>query len=241
VAGVDTSIGRSGPAGFPDTNWNAILSAGARGGAAKESLETFVRGYWRPLYAYSRARFGMANEEAKDCVQEFFTHVLQIDWLSGVREGEGRFRNFLRVTFENFARNFTRGQRRARKRSGGTGGELANVPDPEPWNPENVWDEAWKRMLLRRALDHLEEEFKLRGKESIVKMFRRYYLDREGEAIDYRALAAEHGVSVSDVVNRLHAARTRYRQILGQLVRRTTGSLDDARAEFRVLFGAELP
>jgi DNA-directed RNA polymerase specialized sigma24 family protein len=187
----------------------------------------------------------MGSDAAKDSVQEFFAHVLKTSWLGGVREGEGRFRNFLRITFENFARNYQRSELRARRRGGRHHASLDeakhDVPDPRTWNSGRVWDEAWRRTLLERALALLQNEFRGKGREAPVRLFKRYYVDRDHEPIDYRMLSQESGIALTDVANQLHLARLRYREILVDLVRQTTASLEEARAEFRELFGMDMP
>ena len=58
-------------ASFQSTIWSLVL--GARGDRAH--LESLLRSYWSPVYAFIR-RQGYAGHDASDLTQEFLTQVV---------------------------------------------------------------------------------------------------------------------------------------------------------------------
>ena len=66
-----------------------MLAAGDSGSTrAREALETLCRSYWYPLYAFVR-RAGHTSEDAQDLTQEFFSRLLQKNWLGAVERERG--------------------------------------------------------------------------------------------------------------------------------------------------------
>lgn len=64
--------------GLPDTPWSLIRSAWrAEGDQQRELLGRLAQHYWRPLYAYFRAK-GQPRPQAEDLVQEFVMTRLAI-------------------------------------------------------------------------------------------------------------------------------------------------------------------
>ena len=71
---------------------------------AQEALTALCNSYWYPLYAYIR-RQGHAADEAEDLTQEFFTRLLEKDFLAAVDRAKGRFRSFLLAACSHFLAN----------------------------------------------------------------------------------------------------------------------------------------
>ncbi|MEK7866789.1 MAG: sigma-70 family RNA polymerase sigma factor, partial [Planctomycetota bacterium] len=89
---------------FPATRWTAILAARDDDAARRRALEDLIAAYWKPLYFYVR-RKGLRVEEAKDAVQEFLVHVLEKDFLGRADPQRGRFRGYLKASFDHFLVN----------------------------------------------------------------------------------------------------------------------------------------
>jgi DNA-directed RNA polymerase specialized sigma24 family protein len=103
---------------FRDTHWRVVLAAREHDTPrAALALEELCRAYWYPLYAHVRRR-GHDHHTAQDLTQEFFTRLLQKDWLQSVAPEKGRFRTFLLAAMDHLLANEWR-QAQAEKRGGG--------------------------------------------------------------------------------------------------------------------------
>jgi hypothetical protein len=74
--------GAGGPRGFATTR-SLILwatSSGAEEQKARAALEELCRTYWRPVFSFVRRR-GCSIEDAQDLTQDFFTMILETNWL----------------------------------------------------------------------------------------------------------------------------------------------------------------
>src|SRR6202008_842150 len=77
----DTNIG--GASGrFPATHWSAVLAARSDDPAERSrALEAIAAAYWKPIYNYLRIRWGKSNEDAKDLTQDFFSKLVEKEYL----------------------------------------------------------------------------------------------------------------------------------------------------------------
>src|SRR6476646_7200057 len=90
---------------FTETHWNWVLSAAQRQSPeADPALSRLCQSYWRPLYVYVR-RLGHKHEDAQDLVQEFFSRLLEKNYLRTADPSKGRFRSFLLVLLKRFMAN----------------------------------------------------------------------------------------------------------------------------------------
>ena len=80
------------------------------------ALGRLIERSWKPLYFFVR-RKGADVETAKDQVQAFFAHLLEVRLMDRVVQGRGRFRSFLLAAFDHFLANDYR-LRTAEKRGG---------------------------------------------------------------------------------------------------------------------------
>ena len=74
---------------FTTTQWSVVLSAGDRTSPDSElALEALCRSYWYPLYAYARRR-GSSADDAADLTQEFFSRLLEQEFLQAADREKG--------------------------------------------------------------------------------------------------------------------------------------------------------
>src|SRR6516165_2522536 len=103
---------------FATTHWSLVLAARDRTSPeARAALAALCSSYWSPLYAFIR-RQGYSADESQDLIQEFFTRLLEKDFLEDVDREKGRFRSFLVKACSHFLAN-ERDRARAQKRGGG--------------------------------------------------------------------------------------------------------------------------
>ncbi len=223
---------------FPSTRWSRILE---RDGP--RDLEALARAYARPIHAWLAARLRLDAEAARDLAQEAFAWMLESRLLDRADPGRGRFRGFLKRALANFALEQLRKQG-AVKRGGGRVQEpldaAAAIADPRAPTPDHVLDEAWRRELLERAQQQLEEELVAGGRHTHYLLFRDFFLDdAEGDDVDHATLAERYAITRTDVSNRLAYAKRRYRELLRALMQETVGDEETLQEELRWLFGTD--
>ena len=162
---------------FPETQWTVVLAAG--GTPSPESaaaLERLCSSYWYPLYAYVRRR-GHAPPDAQDLTQEFFTRLLEHNWIAPADRHKGRFRSFLLTAMKRFlAKEWDKVKTIKR------GGQVRLVPlqldtaetrytrEPaDTCTPEQVFEKQWALALLESVLNRLREDYARDGKETLFQ------------------------------------------------------------------------
>lgn len=140
------------PAGrFATTRWSMVVSAGQTGTSrSRESLAQLCELYWRPVYAYVRKR-GESPEEARDLTQEFFTRLLEKNYVAAADPSRGRFRSFLLASVQHFLLNAW-DRKHAQKRGGWMRHESLDVDPEESFThvepsthetPERIFEHRW--------------------------------------------------------------------------------------------------
>lgn len=189
----------SGPRdGFPETRWS-LISQARRLSAEDRSrlLNDLVADYWKPLYAYFRAR-GQSAADAEDTVQEFLGQFVCQDKILQSDPARGRFRYFLMVC----AKNFLTGQRRKARtrRQRPAAGRVWRFSELEARDgrafepktalaPDDACRDVWRRTVLEKALRRLEAECVWLGQRRDYEAFVLYYLDPQPEALRWEDVA----------------------------------------------------
>ena len=230
-------------AGFPTTVWSRLGPAAApsaadaeRESARRAALEDLARRYQAPAEAFLRASLARDADEARELFQAFFVHLLESDLLRRADPARGRFRAFFKVALRHFATDEHR-RRAAAKRGGGARpaplDEALALTDARPEDPEAELDRAWRGGLIEAALERTRATFEASGRGAQFAVFRDYYLAED--ELDYRALAARHGVTTTDVSNYLMRAKRAWREELRRAVLDTVSNPADLDDELRWL------
>jgi RNA polymerase sigma-70 factor (ECF subfamily) len=232
---------------FATTRWSVVTAAqDDDSGAAREALETLCRNYWYPLYAYVR-RAGHSPHDAQDLTQEFFSRLLEKEWLDSVNREKGRFRSFLLIAMKRFlAKEWRREQ--AQKRGGNVtfipidsaGAEERYAAEPGI-EPEAVYERRWALMLLDQAFDSVRAEFVALGKGAEFDLLKPCLTAARGE-IDYAELARSIGSSEGATRVAVHRMRKRFREVFRERIAETVSEAEDVPNELlhlaKVLGGA---
>jgi RNA polymerase sigma factor (sigma-70 family) len=248
----DTDLG--GPAAaFPATQCSLVRAAASSDPAVRRhAFDTLIAAYWKPVYKFIRVKWRLANEDAKDLTQAFFTRALEKGFFDRFDPDKARFRTFVRVCVDAFVANEQRAAGRA-KRGGGVellsldfkaaDGELCRTPVPAAADLDDFFHQEWVRALFSLAVEDLQRECAAADKHAHFDLFRRY--DLEGpEAlarVTYAQLAQEFGLPASQVTNFLAFARRRFRQLFLDRLRAATGDEEEFRQEARRLFAEDIP
>src|SRR5258708_9106329 len=174
---------QEGGAPFHTTHWTLVLRARETqsDASAQKALSNFCEAYWPPLYAFLRHR-GHASPEAQDLVQGFFAHLLEQNTLSRADQEKGRLRTFLLGSLQNFLFNeYDRAH--ALKRGGGK--QILSIDEHLPeaeaammdtahLSDSRSYDLAWASNIVKRAWQHLENEFETEGKAESLEVVRTF-------------------------------------------------------------------
>jgi hypothetical protein len=93
------------------------------------------------------------------------------------------------------------------------------------------------------AVDDFRQHCLSFGKDQHFQVFQRYDLEaaETGEPLTYAQLAAELGLSTTQVTNYLAFSRAHFRKLVLDRLAATTGTDDEYQLEVRNLFGGEIP
>lgn len=251
---LDTQIGGS-SGKFPATQWSAVRAARSNDVAERKwALETIIAAYWKPIYKYTRLRWGKADEDAKDLTQEFFARLIEKNYLVDFDSSKSRLRTFLRVCVDHFVANEAKAAKRLKR--GGSAEHIsldfavaefemaqAKVSLTSSASPERI-DEFLEKEFLRSlfglAVEDLRKFCEGHGKKTHFRLFEKYDLENAGsECPSYAELAAQFKIAVTDVTNYLAFARREFRRIALAKLREMTTSEDEYRREARALLGVE--
>ena len=241
--------GWSGGPGFPVTR-HSIIERIRAGGAdvRRQAFGDLVSGYWKPVYTHFRLTWHLDPEDAQDATQGLFAEAFEKGWLERFDPIKARFRTFVRLCADRFVQN--RQQAAARTKRGGDvqlvaldfeGAEreaLARLASPA-LDPDALFHQEFVRALFERAVRAVRDECAVAGKPLPFALFERHDLGaREGDS--YASLAAEFGLTTTQVTNALAFARRRFREHALAALRVLCATDDEFRRDARELFGVEV-
>jgi len=240
---LDTKIG--GAAGsFPSTRQSVFASLGNLAPAGRDrDLERLISLYWKPVYCLIRRMGTRSNEDAKDLTQEFFVRVvLEGAFAERYTPDKGTFRAYLKTSVRNFVRNEHRDGARL-KRGAPLPLEIRDfdltevLPDAHALPPDQLFDAAWRSVVLGKAVQLLQDRLVAEGKTVAFDVFRRYDLEGDGTEVSYESVGRTLGISPDTVKNHLTRAREEFRTAVRSVVSATVADAKDLSAELRDLFG----
>jgi RNA polymerase sigma-70 factor (ECF subfamily) len=204
---------------FQTTLWNVVLSAKESDGSAAAgaaALESLCRTYWYPLYAYVRRR-GNDEQTAADLVQEFFSRMLEREFLKNVSPEKGRFRTLLLTSMDRFLID-EHDKRKAAKRGGRfTIVSTEELPAEERYRhepaddltPDKLFDRRWALTMLEKALAEVRATYELRGQSDLFGALQALIV-APSESESYAEIGRKLGLSESAVKMQVLRLRKRY-------------------------------
>lgn len=233
------------PRRFATTRWSLVVAAGQRSSPdAEAALETLCNAYWFPLYAYVRLRGHNAND-ARDLTQEFFTRLLEKDFLKTADPDRGRFRSFLLTVLKRFLSK-EHEKEQTLKRGGGlrklsidfdSGEQRIRIEPATSATPESIFEKQWALTLLERVLGRLEVDYRNSGRGDLFESCRGYLTGSAG-APPYAETAQGLGLTEGALKVAVHRMRKQYREKLSEEVAQTVSSTEDVEDEIRSLMKA---
>jgi RNA polymerase sigma factor (sigma-70 family) len=241
MASGDTSLGGSGPE-FPKTAGDMI--AGARDPSSKvrrAAFEDLSRRYWKPVYTYVRLAWAKSNEDAKDLTQAFFLWLLEGGSIARYERERASFRTYLKMLLKSFVGHQDEAMSRL-KRGGGVRIVAMDVkdlvPDPRAADPERLFDQEWRRVLIQNAVDQVRKDWSSGDRAVKFRAFELYdLLPPEGRPT-YAEVAGQLGIKESDVRNHLFAAREAIRSEIRRELSELTSGPEELAEEWNAFFGS---
>ena len=228
---------------FAATRWSVVLAAGGDQAATdtRRALGDLIQAYWYPLYAFVR-RQGESPATAEDVVQEFFTRLLEKEYLAQVDRSKGRFRSFLLAAVKHFLSK-ERDKLRAQKRGGGQRAIALDALDAEAryavepaddMTPERLYDRRWALAVLDQVLARLSDEYAQSGKATLYQAIEPCLTGGTG-AIGYARVSRELRMTEGAVRVAVHRLRRRYRDLLRAEIAQTVDSSEQVEEEISYL------
>jgi RNA polymerase sigma factor (sigma-70 family) len=232
---------------FPLTRHSVVAAAQGRDPQERvRALDAITTFYWRPVYKYVRMRWRLEREDAEDFTQDFFSRLLEKDFLAAYDPAKGKLRTFLRTCIDRLFLNQTRAAHRQKRGSAAmhvsldfeeAEHELAASVQTE--SPEDYFEREWARTLFALAVERLRAQCKEAGKSTQFTLFERYDLGDAETRPSYAELAQEFNVALTDVTNYLAFARREFRRCVLDQLREMTGSDEEFRREAQSLLGVD--
>jgi len=230
------------------TRHSLVLAAQSNDPATRSrAIEAIAAAYWRPVYKYVRMRWNIAPEDAADFTQEFFTRLLEKEFLDSYDSGKGRLRTFLRTCADRLFMNQTRDSKRLKRGVGSAHlclefmeAEQEVATDLLSGSPEDSFDKEWVRSIFVLGLARLQASCESGGKLIHFELFERYDLEDADPKPSYAQLSTEFGLATTDVTNYLAFARRQFRELLLDRLRASTGDEEEYEQEVRRLFGGDM-
>lgn len=206
-----------------------------------DALGQLCASYWYPLYAFVR-RQGASPDDAQDLTQEFFTRLLQRNYLDRADREKGKFRWFLLGAFKHFL-SHQREHARAAKRGGGQAtvslDEMAAAKryqlEPQTnLTPEKLYERTWALSLLAQVKDQLRAHYIQAGKESRFDQLKSFLPGGHQPRLPSE-VAAQLGISDGTLRVELHRLRSTYRSLLRKEIAQTVSTPTEVDEELRHL------
>jgi hypothetical protein len=235
-------------AGFPETRHSVIVRMrDADDDRRREAFGDLVTGYWKPVYKHLRLTWRLADEDAQDVTQAFFSDAFQKSWLEKYEPDKARFRTFVRLCADRFVMNWKQAASRAKR-----GGAASTVPldfdaaERElasqlstPPDAEDFFRQEFVRALFDRAVGEMRRELEAAGRTAHLQIFDRYDL-APADGVSYAGLARDLNLTTVQVTNYLALARRSFRAHALAALAALTGSREEFRREAREIFGLDL-
>jgi RNA polymerase sigma-70 factor (ECF subfamily) len=242
---TSTASSRASNAWFVTTHWSQVVSARQKDSPqSAAAIEALCRAYWYPLYAYVR-RQGQTPHDAQDLTQEFFSRLLQKDYLQAAAREKGRFRTFLQVALKRFLANEW-DRARAQKRGGGqvmlpldtSVAESRYEMEPAAeTSADLIYDRRWALTLLDQTLARLRGEFTDAGKAREFEQLK-VCLTADRAGISYAKIASALGIAEGAARVAVHRLRKRFREVFRDEIAHTVSTEQEIDEEVHYLMKA---
>jgi len=234
-----------GGGGFPSTRESLVLLLEKEtSGERAEAVGKIYQAYWRPLWAFIKAR-RFDQVEGQDVLQEFFLTLIRSDALSHFETRKARFRSYLLGALRHFIANYRRGQKT--KKAGGdfkilaieglTELQMESVAYIERESADVAFDRAWAMTLIEAVRNRIRNHYKDKGKLALFEALEPCLPGSESK-LSYDELAREFGVQPVSIRATASRMRRQFGVFLRELVAQTVIDENDIEDELRHLMSS---
>jgi RNA polymerase sigma-70 factor (ECF subfamily) len=179
---------------------------------------------------------------AEDSVQEFFTRMMEKNYLAGVDRAKGKFRSFLLAAMKNFLANEWDKQQAQKRGSGkavisldGLDAEARYALEPaDGLTPERLFDRRWALAVLDQVLVRLRQEYSAAGKQKLYESLKDCLTGGSG-TLSHAEIGRALGLTEGAAKVAAHRIRKRYRELLRDEIAQTVASPDEVESEITYL------
>jgi RNA polymerase sigma-70 factor (ECF subfamily) len=179
-------------------------------------------------------------DQAQDLTQEFFTRVIEGQYLNRADPEKGRFRSFILTSLRFFVADEADRQRAA-KRGGGalvprefSSGEERYQREPaHDETPERIFERRWALSILDQVVGKLRDEFVQQGRPEHFERLKVFLLGQPDAP--YAALAQQMNTSEGALKVAIHRLRKRYRELFRREIADTVADPAEVESELRYL------
>jgi DNA-directed RNA polymerase specialized sigma24 family protein len=223
---------------FPATHYSAVRGASSPDCVERSrAWDVLAAAYWQPVFKYVALKWRVDSAEAKDLTQGFFAAAIEKDHFASYDRSKASFRTFLRVCVDGYVSNERKAA--ARIKRGGTSERVDADDRIAGASLDDYFRDEWVRSMFSMAVEELRRLSDDRGKTIAYRLFARYDLEDEGRdpEANYKLLAAEFAVPVTQVTNHLAWARREFRRIVLERLREITADNQEFETEAQLLLG----
>jgi RNA polymerase sigma factor (sigma-70 family) len=242
VGAKDNQDNRPAGAQFTTTHWSVVVAAGqSQLPQAADAQEKLCGVYWYPLYAYVR-RQGNSPEDAEDLTQQFFSRLLEKDYLARADQERGKFRTFLVRSLNNFLIN--EWKRAGRLKRGGNltflsldaeeaEGRYAGEPRDQS-TAADAYERLWAVALVEQVFSSLRSEYASADKAAVFERLKGFIWG-DAESRSYGEIGGPLNLSEGAVKVAVHRLRKRFREVVRAEVAHTVARPEEIDEELRYL------
>ena len=240
--------------GIPVTRWSLVMLAGGPDESrAQAALGELYEAYRKPLLGLLVSKgFPPVGFEhclaPDDLLNGFFAHLISKQGLGKARKEVGRFRDFLRTSLMNFARDEW-DKARAQKRGGGTiptplesptESGTRELPIIAEGSPDQDFDRAWAVQLLSLAMDRLKRHYHQRGRAELFEVLHPSLAGGGRETGAYLQWATQLKMSEGALRTEMSRMKDRWKLTIEEEIAETLPhpTAEAVKAEKRALFAA---
>ena len=226
---------------FPTTQWSEVARAGAADPRVKrEALGRLLTAYAPALKAHLVGRKRLPVDRADDLLQGFICdEVVADDLIARADRERGRLRAFVLAALDRYVATVRRAEN-AEKRKPAT--QVLSIGNDEPAAGEgaDVFDLAWAREVVERAIGRMRDECERRGRRQVWHVFEACALSPLFDATEPPSHAQMMGrlglASVQQVSNRLVTGKRMFARALRTIVGEYAADEAEIEAELRDLW-----
>lgn len=193
------------------------------------------------MYVFIRRR-GKGREDAQDLTQEFFTRLLEKNYVQSADASKGRFRTFLLTAVTRFLVNEWEWSQ-AQKRGGGREHFSLDIQNVENGcqrelmdgaTPETMYERHWAETILSTVLNRLRQEYETAGEQKRFDLLKPFLVGERPSGAGVQ-LAARLGITESSAYSAVHRLRKRYGELLREEIAHTLNRPGEIEDELRYL------